>query len=75
MSSEQWVCKNCGQVGGFRCLGRGFIVCEGCGSRHFVMDDGSILLAEKKSPVGNLAEALADFSEISIMKILRGRRG
>ena len=51
MLNSQWVCRCCGRVGGFRLLGRGFIICSGCGTVHVVPASGAIYPIGKKEPV------------------------
>lgn len=44
MLSESWVCQKCQRVGGFKCLGVGFVVCSGCGALHIVLPSGLLKL-------------------------------
>lgn len=50
MLSEQWVCQKCSRVGGFILMGRGFIMCSGCGAWHVVTGSGQLHRVGRATP-------------------------
>ena len=50
MSGEQWVCQQCGRVGRFVLMGKGFIMCSGCGTWHLVSASGRINRVGRSTP-------------------------
>lgn len=44
LCEDVWVCKSCGEKGGFKCYGVGHVVCGICGRLHLVGPDGQLHL-------------------------------
>ena len=48
--AEQWDCQKCGRKGGFKLMGKGFIMCTGCGTWHIVSSSGQVHRVGESTP-------------------------